>query len=48
MFKGFRRLKKLGATVAYVGAGTQVEASRLYRSAGFNEDFTDHAWVKVW
>ncbi len=47
MYEGFRRLKKLGATLAYVGAGTQIEASRLYRSVGFDEDFTDHAWTKV-
>lgn len=48
MYEGFRRLKGLGATVAYVGAGRQVEASRLYRSVGFDEDFSDRAWVKVW
>lgn len=47
MHEGFRRLKDLGATTAYVGAGTQPEASALYRSVGFDEDFTDHAWTKV-
>ncbi len=47
MYEGFRRLKGLGATVAYIGAGTQPEASALYRSVGFDEDFTDHAWTKV-
>jgi GNAT superfamily N-acetyltransferase len=47
MYEGFRRLKGLGATLAYVGAGTQIEASRLYRSVGFDEDYTDHAWTKV-
>ncbi len=47
MYEGFKRLKELGATTAYVGAGTQPEASALYRSVGFDEDFTDHAWTKV-
>ena len=47
MYEGFRRLKELGAITAYVGAGTQPEASALYRSVGFDEDFTDHAWTKV-
>ena len=47
MYEGFRRLKGLGATLAYVGAGTQIEASRLYRSVGFDQDYTDHAWTKV-
>ena len=47
MYEGFRRLKDLGATAAYVGAGTQPEASALYRSVGFDEDYTDHAWTKV-
>ncbi len=47
MYEGFRRLKELGAGTAYVGAGTQPEASALYRSVGFDEDFTDHAWTKV-
>ena len=47
MYEGFRRLKDLGATTAYVGAGTQPEASALYRSVGFDEDFMDHAWTRV-
>ena len=47
MYEGFRRLKALGATVAYVGTGPQIAANRLYRSVGFDEDFTDHAWTKV-
>ena len=46
MYEGFRRLKALGATVAYVGTGPQIAANRLYRSVGFDEDFTDHAWTK--
>jgi GNAT superfamily N-acetyltransferase len=47
MYEGFRRLKDLGATTAYVGAGPQPEAGALYRSVGFDEDFTDHAWTRV-
>jgi GNAT superfamily N-acetyltransferase len=47
MYEGFRRLKGLGATVAYVGTGAQIPANRLYLSVGFDEDFTDHAWTKV-
>ncbi len=47
MYEGFRRLKGLGATLAYVGTGSQVAANRLYHSLGFDEDFTDHAWTKV-
>jgi GNAT superfamily N-acetyltransferase len=47
MYEGFRRLKRLGATLAYVGTGTQIPANRLYLSVGFEEDFTDHAWTKV-
>ena len=47
MYEGFRRLKELGAKTAYVGAGTQPEASALYRSVGFDEDFADHAWIKI-
>ncbi len=47
MHEGFRRLQELGATTAYVGAGPQPEASALYRSVGFDEDFTDHAWTRV-
>ncbi len=47
MYEGFRRLRGLGATLAYVGTGPRIAANRLYLSVGFDEDFTDHAWTKV-
>ena len=46
MCEGLRRLKDLGATVAFVGTGYDAPANRLYESVGFTEfDVVDH-WQK--
>jgi len=46
MCEGLRRLKALGATMAYVGTGTDVAANRLYESVGFTDFDREYHWQK--
>ena len=45
MFEGLRRLKRLGATMAYVGSYSP-EAGALYASVGFTDYDLSEPWVK--
>jgi len=47
MCEGLRRLKRMGATMAYVGSYT-VEAHALYASVGFTEYDLSEPWAKEW
>ena len=44
--EGLRRLQELGATVAFVGAGTGIAPNRLYESVGFTEFDAEYGWRK--
>jgi ribosomal protein S18 acetylase RimI-like enzyme len=44
--EGLRRLRALGASMAYVGCGTGEDVAGLYRSAGFTEFDEEHQWQK--
>jgi ribosomal protein S18 acetylase RimI-like enzyme len=44
--EGLRRLKALGATMAYVGCGTGPAVTRLYEGAGFTDYDEEHQWRK--
>jgi ribosomal protein S18 acetylase RimI-like enzyme len=44
--EGLRRLRALGATVAYVGCGTGAAVTRLYESTGFMDYDEEHHWQK--
>lgn len=46
MAEGFRRLKALDATTAYVGTGIRVPANRLYQATGFTVFDIERAWHK--
>jgi mycothiol synthase len=46
MAEGLRRLRALGGTVAYVGAGTGSAANRLYESMGFTGFERVYHWQK--
>jgi mycothiol synthase len=46
MCEGLRRLKELGATVAFVGTGYDAPANRLYESVGFTEVDVVDRWQK--
>jgi ribosomal protein S18 acetylase RimI-like enzyme len=46
MTEGLRRLKALGATMAYLGVGTDEGANRLYEAVGFRERDAEHCWQK--
>jgi len=46
MSEGLRRLKALGATMAYLGVGTGEAANRLYEAVGFSESDAEHCWQK--
>jgi ribosomal protein S18 acetylase RimI-like enzyme len=43
---GLRRLRALGASMAYVGCGTGIAVTRLYESAGFTDYDEEHHWRK--
>jgi len=47
MCEGLRRLKRMGATMAYVGSYT-AEAHTLYASVGFTEYDLSEPWAKEW
>ena len=47
MCEGLRRLKRMGATMAYVGSYS-VEAHALYASVGFTEYDLSEPWAKEW
>jgi mycothiol synthase len=47
MCEGLRRLKRMGATMAYVGSYT-VEAHALYASVGFAKYDLSEPWAKEW
>lgn len=48
MAEGLRRLRALGARVAYVGTnGDNVAANRLYEAVGFRVVDEEHAWTKT-
>jgi hypothetical protein len=47
MFEGLHRLKALGATDVYVGAGDAVAANALYESIGFTEAYRGGIWRKT-
>jgi ribosomal protein S18 acetylase RimI-like enzyme len=44
--EGLRRLRALGATMAYVGCGAGVAVTRLYRSVGLTDYDEEHHWQK--
>jgi mycothiol synthase len=44
--EGLRRLKALGARLAYVGCGTGMAVTRLYESVGFTDYDEEHHWRK--
>jgi ribosomal protein S18 acetylase RimI-like enzyme len=44
--EGLRRIKALGATMAYVGSGYDPPANRLYETLGFTNFDLYHCWQK--
>lgn len=48
LLEGFRRVRALGATDAYVGTGDAVPANELYEAVGFTEAYTGRSWRRVW
>ncbi len=46
MCEGLRQLASLNATMAYVGAGNNIAANRLYESVGFTEFDREYRWQK--